>query len=108
MTIRPSDSRILAASLKASQLLAPGPFLECCVETLAELMGAGSVLAYQRISGGSDLELRMAWPEEGTKGLRPPPLVSGALIATAGEEGGAADPSRMRPGGSPWPRGPGT
>jgi diguanylate cyclase (GGDEF)-like protein len=108
MTIRSIDSRILAASLRASQMLSPGRFLEYCVESLGEFMGAGSVLAYQRIAGGSDLELRTSWPESGGKGRRPPALLSGALVAAAGEDGAAVDTARMRPGGIPWTGGEGS
>jgi diguanylate cyclase (GGDEF)-like protein len=106
MPARSLDSRILAASLRASQVLAPGAFLDHCVESLGELMGAGAVLAYQRIAGGSDLELRTSWPEARGKD-RPPALLSGTLVAGAGEDGAAVDASRMRPGGAPWPGGEG-
>jgi len=107
MPTRSPDHRILAASLRASQAIEPSGFLECCVESLGELMEAGTVLAYQRIAGGADLEMRVSWPEGRLKGRRPPTVVSAALLTAAGEDGAAVDAARLRPGGLPWPGGEG-
>lgn len=103
MPTRPPDSRILTAALRAAQAIEQGAFLDCCIESLGELTGAGSVLAYQRVAGGADLELRGIWPEGRNKGRRPPPLLSGDLVAAAGEDGASVDAGRLRPGGLPWP-----
>jgi len=73
---------------------------------LGLLLGAGTVLAYQRVAAGSDLELRTSWPES-SKGLRPPALLNGALVAAAGEDGAAVDAAHLRPGGLAWVGGEG-
>ena len=72
-----ADPRVLAAALRASQVLELDGFLEHCAAALDEMLRPAGIHAYLRGAGEAGLELRGSWPERRRGSRRPPARLEG-------------------------------